>query len=167
MFPWTGSSVAKIVPWKKNWPPWLLTVSSWWAGLWLSCDWAVTEPWSYWRCRDWAVTSPWLSCDLAVTELWPLQAVTELWSLGPGAVTSVVTVSSPWTNDHLPRTRLEKPRKWHICKPGVVSACWQITLSDFHCFANFCEEWTCRMQVISVMCRFKMYVYSVMSIIIS
>ena len=27
---------------------------------WLSCDLAVTEPWS-----------PWLSCDLAVTELWP------------------------------------------------------------------------------------------------
>ena len=37
---------------------------------------AVTEPWSYWRCldwavtelwpsRDWAVASPWLSCDLS------------------------------------------------------------------------------------------------------
>ena len=39
---------------------------------------------------------PWLSCDLAVTELWPLLAVTEPWSLGPGAMTTVLTVSSPW-----------------------------------------------------------------------
>ena len=70
-------------PWEKTWPPWLLTVSSrwpkWsqpavielWPGPWLSCDLAVTEPWSYWRCRDWAVTLPWLSCDQAVTEPWP------------------------------------------------------------------------------------------------
>ena len=78
------------VPWEKNWPPWLLTVrSQWpkwsqpavtepWPGPWLSGDLAVTELWSYWRCRDWAVTSPWLSCDLCdltVTELWPLLAV--------------------------------------------------------------------------------------------
>ena len=46
-----------------------LTVSSRWP------KWsqpAVTEPWP----------GPWLSCDLAVTELWPLLAVTEPWSLG-------------------------------------------------------------------------------------
>ena len=67
------------LPWEKNWPPWLLTVSSrwpkWsqpavtepWPGPWLSCDLAVTEPWSYWRCRDWAVTSLWPSRDWAVT----------------------------------------------------------------------------------------------------
>ena len=84
----------RAYPWEKNWPPWLLTVSSPWARgeltvssrwpkwsqpavtepwpwPWLSCDLAVTEPWSYWRCRDWAVTSPWLCCDLAATELWP------------------------------------------------------------------------------------------------
>ena len=39
-------------PWEKNWPPWLLTVSSRWP------KWsqpAVTEPWP----------GPWLSCDLA------------------------------------------------------------------------------------------------------
>ena len=99
---------------KKNWPPWLLTVSSPWAhrdqavtepwpGPWLSCDLAVTEPWSYRRCRDWAVTSPWLSCDLAVTELWPrrdwgVTSPSRDWAviIGPGAVTTVVTVSSRW-----------------------------------------------------------------------
>ena len=103
-------------PWEKNWPPWLLTVSSlwpkWsqpvtepWPGPWLSCDLAVTEPCSYWRCRDWAVTSSWLSCDLAATELWPRRdwAVTSPsrdWAviIGPGAVTTVVTVSSPWAH---------------------------------------------------------------------
>ena len=77
----------------KNWPPWLLTVTKmvtashdWavtepWHGPWLSCDLAVTEPRSYWRCSQPAVTSPWLSCDLAVTELWPSRdwAVTSPW----------------------------------------------------------------------------------------
>ena len=79
----------------------VLTVSSWWAhgdqnghcqpwpGLWLSCDLALTKPWSYWRCRDWTVTSPWLSCDLAVTELWPRRD----WA-----------VTSP-SRDHWPRSR--------------------------------------------------------------
>ena len=84
-------------PWGKNWPPWLLIVSSRWAHgdlmessrrpkwavtePWLSCDLAVTEPWSYWRCSQPAVTSPWLSCDLAVTELRPSRdwAVTSPW----------------------------------------------------------------------------------------
>ena len=106
---------------RKNWPPWLLTVSSPWAhgeftvssrwpkwsqpavtepwpGPWLSCDLAVTSPWLSRDRRDGAVTSPWLSCDLAVTELWPSLAVNEPWSLGPGAVTTVVTVSSPWAH---------------------------------------------------------------------
>ena len=71
--------------------------------MWLSCDLAVTEPWSCWRCRDWVVTSLWLSCDLAVAELWPRRdwAVTSPsrdWAviIGPGAVTTVVTVSSRW-----------------------------------------------------------------------
>ena len=59
--------------------------------LWHSRDWAVIELWPH---CDWAVTQPWLSCDLAVTELWPSLAVTEPWSLGPGAVTTMVTVSS-------------------------------------------------------------------------
>ena len=78
-----------------------------------SHDWAVT--WAVielWPSRDWAVIIlkiPWLSCDLAVTELWPsrdwavtspwpLLAMTEPWSLGPGAVTTVVTVSSRWAH---------------------------------------------------------------------
>ena len=58
-----------------------------------SRDWAVT--WAVielWPSRDHtedAVTELWLSCDFAVTELWPLLAVTEPWSLGPGAVTTV------------------------------------------------------------------------------
>ena len=55
---------------------------------------AVTEPWP----------GPWLSCDLAVIaviELWPSLAVTEPWSLGPGAMTTVVAVSSRWAHgDH-------------------------------------------------------------------
>ena len=80
--------------WEKNWPPWLVTVISRWP------KWsqpAMTEPWpGPWLSCDLAVTSPWLSCDLAVTELWPSLAVTEPWSLGPGAVTTVVTVSSRW-----------------------------------------------------------------------
>ena len=33
-----------------------------------------------------------------MTELWPSLAVTEPWSLGPGAVTIVVTVSSRWAH---------------------------------------------------------------------
>ena len=108
--------------------PWRLTVSSPWAHGELtvtkmvtdSRDWAVTwaviELWpsrdhtedaviELWPRRDWAVTSPWLSCDLAVTELWPRRdwAVTSPsrdWAviIGPGAVTTVVTVSSPWAH---------------------------------------------------------------------
>ena len=93
------------IPWEKNWPPWLLTVTSWWVhgdqnghsqpwpGPWLSCDLAVTEPWL--SC-DLAVTELWPSRDWAVTSPWPSLAVTESWSLGPGAVTTVVTVSSRW-----------------------------------------------------------------------
>ena len=92
-------------PWEKNWPPWLLTVTKMVTA---SRDWAVT--WAMielWPSRDWAMIilkMPWLSCDLAVTELWPsrdlavtelwpLLAVTEPWSLGPGAVTTVLTVT--------------------------------------------------------------------------
>ena len=114
------STIYTKIPMIKKRPPWLLTVSSQWAhgeltvssavteswpGPWLSRDLAVTEPWSYWRCRDWAVTEPWLSCDPAVTELWPCRdwAVTSPsrdWAviIGPGAVTTVVTVSSPWAH---------------------------------------------------------------------
>ena len=93
-------TISQLHPMRKK----LATVSSRWAHgdqnghsqPWLSRDlgrdWAVPS-------RDWAVIilkMPWLSCDLAVTELWPLLAVTEPWSLGPRAVTTVVTVSSPW-----------------------------------------------------------------------
>ena len=97
----------KQLPWENNWPPWPHGDQNGHSQPWLSRDWAVTEPWSYWRCRDWAVTSPWLSCDLAVTELWPLLAVTEPWSFGPepwppwslwahGELTVSYTVSSRW-----------------------------------------------------------------------
>ena len=54
--------------------------------LWLSCDLAVIE---LWPSRDWAVTSPWLSCDLSYH--WAV-------IIGPGAVTTVVTVSSRWAH---------------------------------------------------------------------
>ena len=117
--PWLSCDLAVTEPWSywrcRDWAvtsPWLscdLAVTELWprrewavtspsrdwvicAG---SCDLAVTEPWSYWRCRDWAVTSPWLSCDLAVTELWPRRewAVTSpsrdwVAIIGPEAVTS-------------------------------------------------------------------------------
>ena len=93
----------------SQWPKWSQpAVTEPWPWAWLSCDLAVTEPWSYWRCRDWAVTSPWLSCDLAVTELWPRRdwAVTcpscdWVVIIGPGAVTTVVTVSSRWAHREL------------------------------------------------------------------
>ena len=86
---------------KKNWPPWLLTVSSQWTHceLTVSSRWpkwsqpAVTEPWpGPWLSCDLAVIilrMLWLSCDLAVTELWPRRdwavtsPTTEPWSLGP------------------------------------------------------------------------------------
>ena len=93
----------------SRWPKWSQqAVTEPWPGPWLSCDLAVNEPWSYWRCRDWAVTSPWLSCDLAVTQLWPRRdsAVTSPshdWAVinRPGAVTTVVTVSSRWAHREL------------------------------------------------------------------
>ena len=94
-------------PWEKNWPPWLLTVSSRWAHRELtvtkmvtaSRDWAVT--WAVielWPSRDWAVIilkMPWLSCDLAVTELWPSRdlAATELWAL-------LAVIIGPRSRDH-------------------------------------------------------------------
>ena len=77
-------------PWLEPWP-----------GPWLSCDLAVTEPWSPWLSCDLAVTELWPSRDWAVTSPWPSLAVTEPWSLGPGAVTTVVTVNSPWAHCEL------------------------------------------------------------------
>ena len=44
----------------------MVTASRDWA-----VTWAVIELWLSRDRRDWAVTEPWLSCDLAVTELWP------------------------------------------------------------------------------------------------
>ena len=102
-------TVTKMVTASRDWAVTWAVIALWpsrdWAVIilkmpavtspWLSCDIAVTE---LWPSRDWAVTSPWLSCDLAVYIL----AVTEPWSLGPGAVTTVVTVSSRWAHgDHL------------------------------------------------------------------
>ena len=111
-YPWEKKlatvTAHRELTYSSRWPKWSQpAVTEPWPGPWLSCDLAVTEPRSYWRCSQPAVTSPWLSCDLAVTELWPSRdwavtspwlslAVTEPWSLGPGAVTTVVTVSSPW-----------------------------------------------------------------------
>ena len=61
----------------SRWPKWSQPAVTWavielspsrdWAViilkmLWLSCDLPVTE---LWHIRDWAVTSPWLSCDLS------------------------------------------------------------------------------------------------------
>ena len=60
----------------SRWPKWSQpAVTEPWPGPWLSCDLSMAEPWSrdwaviavieLWPRRDWAVTSPWLSCDLA------------------------------------------------------------------------------------------------------
>ena len=129
-----------ICPWEKNWPPWLLTVSSRWAhreltvgsrwpkwsqpavtepwpGSWLSCDLAVTEPWSYWRCRDWAVTSPWLSCDLAVTELWPRRD----WAVTSPSRDSAVIIG-PRSRDHRGHRELTVSSRW----PFIFSWVWDL-----------------------------------------
>ena len=66
----------------SRWPRWSQpVVTEPWPGPWLSCDLAVTEPWSPWLNCDWAVTELWPSRDWAVTELWPSLAVIEPWSL--------------------------------------------------------------------------------------
>ena len=92
------------IPWEKNWPPWLLTVTKMvtarhdWA-----VTWAVIELWPSRDHTEDAVIELWPRRDLAVTELWPSRdwAVTSPsrdWAviIGPGAVTTVVTVSSRW-----------------------------------------------------------------------
>ena len=90
-------TVTKMVTASRDWAVTWAVIE-----LWPSRDWTVIAVIELWPRRDWAVTSSWLSCDLAVTELWPSLAVTEPWSLGPGAVTTVVTVNSRWTHgDHL------------------------------------------------------------------
>ena len=81
----------------SRWPKWSQpAVTEPWPGLWPSCDWAVIILKMPWLSCDLAVTSLWPSRDWAVTSPWPLLAVTEPLSLGPGAVTTVVTVSSRW-----------------------------------------------------------------------
>ena len=60
---------------------------------WPSCDWAVIILKRPWLSCDIAVTDLWPCRDWAVTSQWPLLAVTEPWSLGPRAVTTVVTVT--------------------------------------------------------------------------
>ena len=72
--------------------------------LWLSCDLAVTE---LWPSRDWAVTSPWLSCDLSYD--WAV-------IIGPGAVTTVVTVSSRWAH-----SELTVSSRWQFFSHGLIS----------------------------------------------
>ena len=111
-------------PWEKNWPPWLFTVSSRWPKWsqpaviepWLSCDLAVTEPWSYWRCRDWTVTSPWLSCDLAVTELWPRRD----WAVTSPSHDWAVIIG-PRSRDHRGHPELTVSSRW----PFIFS--WDIS----------------------------------------
>ena len=94
---WTHRELAvtKMVTASRDWAMTWAVIELWpsrdWAViilrmLWLSCDLAVTE---LWPSRDWAVTSPWLSCDLSYH--WAM-------IIGPGAVTTVVTVSSRWAH---------------------------------------------------------------------
>ena len=82
------------VPWEKNWPPWLLTVSSPWAHRELTVTkmvtasrdwaviWAVIELWPSRDHTEDAVIELWPRRDWTVTSLWHLLAVTEPWSLG-------------------------------------------------------------------------------------
>ena len=104
-------------PWEKighrDCSPWAhseLTVSSRWP------KWsqpAVTEPWpGPWLSRDWAVIilkMPWLSCDLAMTELWPscdrsVTSPSRDWTMiiGPQSRDHCghreLTLSSPWAH---------------------------------------------------------------------
>ena len=95
--PWAHSELTV----SSRWPKWSQpAVTEPWPGPWLSCDLAVIilrMPWlscdlavtELWPRRDWAVTSPWLSCDLSYD--WAV-------IIGPGAVTTVVTVSSRWAH---------------------------------------------------------------------
>ena len=92
----------------SRWPKWSQpAVTEPWPGPWLSCDLAVTEPWSYWRCRYWAVTEPWLSCDLVVTELWPRRdwAVTS-----PSHDWDVII--GPWSRNHRGHGELTVSSRW-------------------------------------------------------
>ena len=95
--PWAHRelTVTKMVTASRDWAMTWAVIELWpsrdWAVIilrmpWLSCDLAVTE---LWPSRDWAVTSPWLSCDLSYD--WAV-------IIGPGAVTTVVTVSSRWAH---------------------------------------------------------------------
>ena len=93
--PWAHSELTVSSPWPKWSQP---AVTKPLPGPWLSCDLAVIilrMPWlscnlavtELWPSRNWAVTSPWLSCDLSYN--WAV-------IIGPGAVTTMVTVSSRW-----------------------------------------------------------------------
>ena len=121
-----------------------------WPGPWLSCDLAMTEQWSYWRCCDWAVTWPWLSCDLAVTELWPGRdwavtwpwlscdlAVTELWPRRDWAVTSPwlscdLAMTSPcrdhWAPEPRPPIDVTKMNVLHSTMPKRLICSWYPTI---------------------------------------
>ena len=90
-----------------------------WPGPWLSCDLAVTELWSHWRCRDWAVTSPWLSCDLAVTELWPRRD----WAVTSPSRDWAVIIG-PRSRDHRGHRELTVSPQWahgdHLFSHGFI-----------------------------------------------
>ena len=98
--PWAHSELTVSSPWPKWSQP---AVTKPLPGPWLSCDLAVIilrMPWlscnlavtELWPSRNWAVTSPWLSCDLSYN--WAV-------IIGPGAVTTMVRVSSRWAHSEL------------------------------------------------------------------
>ena len=118
----------------SRWPKWSQSaVTEPWPGPWLSCDLAVI-----------ILKMPWLSCDLTVTELWPRRdwaktSPSRDWAviIWPGAVTTVVTVSSRrqffshglighGTNIWLPQSQCSNPevywwiihaaQKYHVTK---------------------------------------------------
>ena len=102
--PWAHSELTV----SSRWPKWSQSaVTEPWPGPWLSCDLAVTEPWSYWGCCDWAVTLPRLSCDLAVTELWPLLRLSR----------------DHWvrSRDHRGHSELTVSSRWQFFSHGLIS----------------------------------------------
>ena len=100
----------------SRWPKWSQqAVTEPWPGPWLSCNLAVAEPWSYWRCRDWAVTSPWLSCDLAVTELWPRRD----WAVTSPSRDWAVIIG-PRSRDHRGHRELTVSSRWPFIFPWAV-----------------------------------------------
>ena len=137
---WSNVKIWEMWNEKKNWPPWLLTVSLPWARgeLTVNSWWpkwsqpAVTEPWpGPWLSCDIAVTEPWLSCDLAVTELWPSRD----WAVTSPSRDWAVIIG-PWSRDHCGHRKLTVSSLWshrdHLFSHGNIQRYALTSVSKFH-----------------------------------